>query len=273
MAIGPRVGPGRRQRRRRDPDATAYIAAMSVAPNATVEAAIRDLIRKMKADGRYATLNLGYLENLHTEQASRLNMKAPGTFTLTDVGAAPTWATGVGGAGGFTAAATANGNQITTGWDPVNNGGGIFLQDSCGVTLGSGSSGAVSASFPDIGQAPRFNLRLRTSSPVDTWQSRMSSTVTVNGTAGLVPDGSGVFTWVRTGAAGYSVRRNGVLVEAVSDASFALDSNDMYVCGVNGSNSSARRQKYAFFHAGWSDAQIDNHHADLIAFDTAIGAT
>lgn len=59
------------------------IAAMTVAPDATREGLINDLIADLKADGIWAKLDGLWIQVAHDQQAGLLNWVAPGTFTAT----------------------------------------------------------------------------------------------------------------------------------------------------------------------------------------------
>jgi hypothetical protein len=69
-----------------DPDALTLIAAMTVAPNAARRQVISDHIVALKAAGIWALLDAYWMLAAHDEQASRLNWKSPGDFTLAPAG-------------------------------------------------------------------------------------------------------------------------------------------------------------------------------------------
>lgn len=59
----------------------ALIAQMTVAPDATREGLINDLIAGLKADGVWSKLDVFYMPAAHDEQAGLLNWVTPGTYT------------------------------------------------------------------------------------------------------------------------------------------------------------------------------------------------
>lgn len=268
MAVGPHVGVGRRRRRRSiltDSAAIAYVAAMSVAPSPAVAAAVQTFIGALKADGpAWSQMRIGYLMHLHTDQASRLNMIAPASFALADVGAAPTWASGVGGAGGFTAGAAA----LTTGFDLATDHGGVITNQSLCLTVVSRTAGQ-SATGHEIGEATATFARCRTNT--DSTQFRLARAT--SGSVAGVTDGSGIFSWCKSTGGAIDVYRNGASIGTTSLSSDALNSTDLHVCGVNGGAVSSRRISAAFVHGGLAGASMAALHVAIAAFDTAIGAS
>lgn len=243
-----------------------FLAAMSQPPNDTVTAALRTFFDTLNSTGLLDTIAIGYLMNLHTQQASRLNFRQPTRFALTDNLNAPTWVSGVGGAGGFTAAAS---SPLSTGWQTFNDGGSVVTQNSAGATVRSRTS-ALSTSF-DFGDSSRIHARLRTTG--DLSQARVMSASAISTTAGTVTDGSGIFAFNRVDASNFSVRRDKVAVETVASASTTLNTGAVAVCGVIGASTSPRRLSFFAVHGSHSDAQADAFHDAIDAFDTAIGAS
>jgi hypothetical protein len=98
-----------------DPDAVTLIAAMDVTPNAARQQLISDHIVQLKADGVWALLDTYYVMAAHHEQASRLNWKSPGDFTLTANGGI-TFTTDRGWQGDGST------GYLDTGWIPATHG-------------------------------------------------------------------------------------------------------------------------------------------------------
>jgi hypothetical protein len=67
-------------------EALAYISAMTVAPDTARQTLINNAIVAMQDAGLWAKLKAGWFLRAHNEQASRINFKAPGAFTLTAQG-------------------------------------------------------------------------------------------------------------------------------------------------------------------------------------------
>ncbi len=265
--VGPFVGVGRRRRRNSltDADAIAYVAAMSVAPSPAVQAAIQTFITAAKAAGVWSKLALGYLLNLHAEQASRLNIVAPASFALTDVGSAPTWASGVGGAGGFSA------QLLTTGWDVATNGGALLSQNNAGFTLRSRTSG-LNTSF-DFGETSLFCCACRTTGDVTTGRLHRGTTFTSSSPA--ITDGSGIYSMNRSGstAGDVTVRKDKGAVTIGTGASTGASAADLYICGANGAAVGSRRLSSVFVHSALNATEADALADAISVFDTAIGAS
>lgn len=260
--IGPHIGLGRRRREA----VAAYIAAMAVAPSASVQSAIRTFIDTLIVQGLWPKIAIGYLLNLHTEQASRLNFKSPSRFTIVDTFNPPTWVSGVGGAGGFTAAAS---SPLSTQWTTFDDGGTIVTSTSAGATIRSRTA-ALSTAF-DFGDSSRVHGRLRTTN--DIFQGRVMSASTFSSPNGSSTDASGIFHFLRVDAANAKVRRNKVDAATVANANTSTNTGAVCICGVAGSSTSIRRQSFFAVHGSLSDAEADILHDAIDAFDTAIGAT
>jgi hypothetical protein len=106
-----------------DPDAITLIAAMTTAPDAARQQLISDHIVQLKADGVWALLDTYYVMAAHHEQASRLNWKSPGDFTLT-VNGDMTFTTDRGWQGDGST------GYLDTGWIPATHGVNYTLIDA-----------------------------------------------------------------------------------------------------------------------------------------------
>ena len=98
-----------------DPDAATLIAAMTTAPDATRQQLISDHIVALKAAGIWSQLDTYYMMAAHHEQASRLNWKSPGNFTLSTHGTI-TFTTDRGWQGDGST------GYLDTGWIPSSHG-------------------------------------------------------------------------------------------------------------------------------------------------------
>ena len=245
----------------------AYIAAMQTPPAAAVGDAIRALIYGLVTDGLWRRFALFYLMNLATEQASRLNAVAPTRNTLTDVGAAPTHVSGVGGAGGI----TANGAALDTGFVAATTGGHMVNAQTALWAIRSWTD-ALSTNA-DFGDQSRILGRLHTTAGATTSRTQDGST----GTLGSPADGSGLFAGDRGGGAARELFRNGSSLGSDTTAGGSLSTTSLYVLGGNGSTVGARR--VSFFALGSSLMQAGGAAAHLAlytrltAFEAAIGAT
>lgn len=243
-----------------------YIKAMNVPPNETVRAALNTFFNTLVSQQLWNDIAIGYLMNLHTEQASTLNIKAPGSFSLATILNPPTWVSGVGGAGGFTASAS---SPLTTRWDNFTHNNGIITTTSAGATIRSRTN-SISTSF-DFGDTSRIHGRLRTTG--DILQGRVMSSSTASSGASTSTDGSGIFTWTRIDASNFKVRREKADLVTFTNSNTSLNTGAVCVCGVAGASTSVRRISSFFIHASLSDTKADALYDAIAAFDTAIGAT
>lgn len=98
-----------------NPEAATYVAAMTVQPDARHKELIDVFVGELKTADIWDDLDIVYLPAAHDEQAGRLNLKNPGTFTCTNVGAGPAFAA----EGGITGSGSTGWN---TGWNPTLHG-------------------------------------------------------------------------------------------------------------------------------------------------------
>lgn len=139
------------------PETVAYLAALSVQPNALRALVIDTYIRGLIAAGIWPLLDLLYLLAAHDEQAARVNAKSPGNFTASKSNS-PTFVTDRGYTGdGAT-------SRLQTGYTPSTNGV-QFLRDSASVWVW-----CLTSVLENVGRAgntsvtPRTRLITRSSS-------------------------------------------------------------------------------------------------------------
>lgn len=247
--------------------AAAYIAAMQTAPSAAVGDAIRDLIYGLITDGLWRRFALFYLTNLATEQASRLNAVDPRRNALTDVGTAPTWASGVGGAGGF----TPNGAALDTGWHAGQAGLQFVGANSAMWAIRSWTN--TLSTNGDFGDATRLQGRLHTTSGATTCRIQDGTTTTLASPG----DGSGLFAGDRSGFSTKELFRNGASIGSDTTSGGGVTASTFHIGGINGSTIGARRLSFCAVGASLVQAGGAAAHASLYtrltAFETAIGAT
>jgi hypothetical protein len=106
-----------------DPDAVTLIAAMTTTPDAARQQLISDHIVALKADGVWSQLDIYYILAAHDTQASRLNWKSPGDFTLTANGTI-TFTVDRGWQGDGST------GYLNTGWIPATHGVNYALDDA-----------------------------------------------------------------------------------------------------------------------------------------------
>jgi len=242
------------------PDVQQYLARMITPPSTLVKNAIDAFLRGLWTDGVYQKLDAAWIMNLHTEQASRLNIISS-SYTLTDVGAAPTWATGVGGAGGFTATSAAMNTGFAVAIHGKNMG-----RDSAHISLRSWTS-AVSASH-DVGQTSCFfNARFTG----DVLIGRINAS---SNDSEANPDGAGFFAIERATDADFRYYRTGIALTLEAEPSIApASANPLWVCGMNSSSVSSRRQSFVSVGGALGEAGQAALRTRLTIFEAAIGAS
>lgn len=194
-----------------DADAAAAVAAMSVEPSDGLKGLYDDLVVAWKAAGLWSLTLALWLSNVHDAQAANLNIRNPGTFNLTPLGA-PAFTPFVGYDG------DAVDGYLDTNFTPNADGGAVFVQDSASVFGWATKAAADNGAF--IGMVsgdPFLRLYPRYSDNNAYWAINQST-----GGAHSNSDGSGLHTVNRSGATAAQLYRNGASVDTSTAASVAL---------------------------------------------------
>lgn len=239
-----------------------YLSQMASTPSTAVVDPLRTFINGLRSYALFQKLDLLYLQNLHTDQASRINLIRPGRFTLTDVGTAPTWATGVGGAGGF----TCNGAAMTTGWTSYVNGPAAIQLEGATFLIDSGTN-TLSTNF-DFGATNNLSGRLHSTAGVTNARVHDGTTETLASPA----NGSGLFAFVRAGG-DKLLYRDGSLAGTVTRAATSMSTSELHIGGANGSTVGARRLRLSGLGGLFTATDVSNFTTLWTAFKTAISAT
>jgi hypothetical protein len=175
-------------------ETSTLIAAMSVPPSAGRARLYDNLIRKLKNGGVWTQLDFLYIMAAHDEQAGRVELKSPGTRTLSYEGtlAAGDHTTDR----GFTG--DGSGEYLATAFEPSTHAVAMTQDDA---TVGSWSvvTNTGGAGF-DIGQIPADVMRINPRTGADLVACRLNTTTNDNPISGSTD--SRVHTAiVRTGAA------------------------------------------------------------------------
>jgi hypothetical protein len=236
-----------------DPDAVTLIAAMTTAPDAARQQLISDHIIALKAAGIWSLLDIYYILAAHHEQASRLNWKSPGDFTLTANGTI-TFTTDRGWQGDGT-------GYLDTGWIPSVNGVNYTLNDaSLGVYSRTNlientyNMGANNGSFSNMN-----NIVIRW----NTGENGQSYNRVNQSAAGAIivdtANSQGLFVARRTGAAEQQSFRNGAQVGSNATTSSNRATVSVFISAVNNNGTplspATHKKAAAFTGAAMSEAQ------------------
>lgn len=263
---------GRRAGGGLDPDAAAYIAAMSVAPDVTRRTLINDLIVGLKADGVWSLLDVLYLLAAHDAQAARLNLRAPGSNTATTVGTV-TFTTDRGYRGnGSNGYLDTNFNLTTPG--------ALWTRDN--ASMFSWLTAAASTSSTDVSPiwgSGSNSLRedRRTTATGSALEFYINSPTTPAGFGGETGSNRlGSRGAVRLPALGTNVvrgYRNGTAAGAnTSSGSGAVSNENAWLLRSSGDLNGNDTVGAAALGAGLTDAQMLALHTRIGAYLTAIGA-
>lgn len=238
-----------------DPAANAYIAAMSVAPDATRRGHINTLFASLRSSGVLSKLSHLYLLAAHDAQAARLNAVNPGTNNLTAFNS-PTFTVDRGYQGDGSTSYLESGYTFPAG-----------QQNDAHIGLYSRTS-AQDAGNP-IGNLTSF-LNPRNAS--DIAQHRLNGTGAANVAS---TDGSGHFTSSRSGplTGDNPFYRNASALLAAGAASVAPDASTMRICSRSSSVSfSSRSIAAAHFGTSLTAQNVTDLYNAVRTYLQAVGA-
>lgn len=225
--------------------------------------ALQTFLRGLETDQILDKFRAIWVTCLGTEQASRLNLLQAGVYTVTDVGGAPTFVSGVGGAGGFTATTDA----VDTNFPWINGWSGP-VDGNCCIFYDSGTNVQFNT-ISDFGLASFVSLNgfLRTTSNVTTGRIADLSTETI---ASSVTDSSGLFAFERVGTT-KEVYRQGSSIGSVTRAISLSSNQSIRFLGTTAPNT-RRTRLFAVSYALGATGQLAFYNR-WTQFKTAIGCT
>lgn len=243
-----------------DPDAAAYIAAMTVAPDATRQALINAFFIGIKADGLWDKADAFWLMAAHDAQAARLNARQPAAYTLAPNGTLTfTPDRGYQGDGG---------SDIATGFNPVSASAWSQNSASLSAYVNATPSDAQSGVAIIGDAAGRVLLSPWTSLGL---VSRLNASNSTPAFAG-VSTRLGMSTVSRTAATVSNAQKNGATIGATSDrASAAVASSSVSLLSYAGGNFSLDRLAFAWIGGGLTDAEMTALYNRVLAYLSPIG--
>jgi hypothetical protein len=242
----------------------AYFAEMTVQPNSTVKGHIDTFVRAIDTAGVFAKLDFLYLFFLHDEQASRVNLKSPGTYTATAVNS-PTFTAFSGWLGdGAT-------SYLNTNYTVVTNSVNFVLNDSA-LSVFIGSNVSTGAQI----DAGNLNARIAARGTGTSVATRFGSPTTTTTTG--VAAGSTSVGWTcvaRNSSTGYDVVRNNDAPYFVTMTSTAFVTRPIFMLCVAGASNptdySTRLNRGVHISSYLSDTERDAYYDALSTLYTAIG--
>jgi len=249
-----------------DPDAVALFAAMTTQPNAARKTLISDTIVALKAAGVWSLLDAVWFMAAHDSQASRLNWKAPTSFTLAEQGTIA-FTTDRGWQGNGTT------GYLNTGWIPATHGVNYTLNDaSFGVYSRTDTDNATF----DIGavDAPATNMAFMQARNSGTFRPRANQNTVA--TTFAVPTSLGLSVARRVNSSQAQGVKNGILLGSGADSSTTMPSFSFFIAARNNGGSpespTIRQYALAFTAAAMSEAQQLALYTTTQAYMTAVGA-
>jgi len=243
-------------------ETTAWLAAVTVRPSDEHVSALNTFIAGLKTDSLWSQILRLWWLGAHTQQASTIQLKSPGTSTLVANGAM-SFSALAGWIGGDIRAASVP--YLETGYAiPAGNQNSISASVRCVTALGTsaGEFGGEKYYINPFGSANDF----RTRNGSTTTDALVRSAAEV-----------GNFAFSRTGSTTYKKLINGVAVETVTRTSSAPDATTMWLCGFQNTTlpldhqSGGRRVAVAMIGAGMSDADMLLYYNRETTFLQAVG--
>jgi len=244
-------------------ETSAWLAEVTVRPNDEQVFALNEFIAGLKTDSVWSQVLKLYWLGAHTQQASLIEFKAPGTGAIVPNGAVNFSAKAgwrgenIGGA---------NKAHLETGYAiPAGNQNSMaaFLRYTTTLSSGNGDFGGEKYLINSNGALLTFDFRTRSSSTTSNNLIQSASQI-------------GSFGMSRTGSANYKKFVNGVAVETVTQVSTAPDATTMWFCGWNSiipasRQSGGRRVAMGMISAGLTDADVLLYHNRETTFLQAVG--
>ncbi|MFE0754184.1 phage tail protein [Inquilinus sp. NPDC058860] len=251
-----------------DTDAWAYISAMTVRPSLARQTLIKTLVESLKSAGLWAKLDCLYLLAAHHEQASRLNARSPGSFTLVATTAnsvLPSFTADRGWRGG--GAGTTAGGYLAGGFN-ATVGTNQLQQNSAhlAVWVQQTSAGATQGTYREAGGGQAL-IACRNPTAV-LWCMSNAAGADVPAQGG---DGTGFYAWSRQGAASYRAYQDVNDLGTISRASAAPVSGAFHVLR-GGSGYSDARVAAAGWGAGLGGTEITALRNALHDYLAGVGA-
>ena len=245
-----------------DPDATAYLNAQSTSPSANERSLVNTLVKGIKADGDWATLDWLVLHAAESAQAGRLNVRVP-SKSMSAVNA-PTFTANRGFTGDATAA------YLDAG-EPFGAAGTAYSLNDAGFGIWinlTGPNAGARSSIGNIANSLRIGISPRSTAGNETFQIN-------DGTADVLMTGTASHNGHRTASrTGLAVKRgfyNGSRVADLTTASTAINTTNISVLR-SGTGYTDNRVAVSYWGAGLSDAAVGRIHARLNTYLNAKGA-
>jgi len=239
--------------------------AFSTAPTGARAIVIDNaVIKGMQADGNWTAMDVIYLLAAHSEQAGRLNIKAPSTFVLTVGASAPAFVVNRGiDYDGID-------DWDDTGFNPSTSGG-SQSQNSMSIGHWSLTAGQLGASVSGQFDGTDGTTLLSRDS-LDRMQMRANQASPLVSSNGTVTSGLGLFYSNRTLSNAVQGGRNGVQIVSGSNASTMPNSITLSIGTATRTTFSAIRIAAFFYGASRTATQHLQIYNRLLSYMRAVGA-
>lgn len=253
-----------------DTDARTYIDAMTTRPTSARMGDINTLVTALKSASIWTKIDHLHLLAAHHEQASRLSLKTPGTFTLVALAAgtpstSPTFTVDRGWLGAGADATI--GGYLAGSFNPVT-GTNQFAQDSAhlAVWVHQASSGLTQGNYREAGGGQAL---IATKNPTALlWQFANAAAAD---TVAQTGDGTGFYAWSRQSSASFHAYQGTTDLGTITRTSAAPISGAFNILR-GGSRYSNARVAAACWGSGLSGTEITALYDALHTYLVAVGA-
>ena len=250
-----------------DVDARVAIDAMIPRPTSARMGDLNTFVLALKAGGIWTKLDTVYLLAAHTSQAACLNIKAPGTFTLTPVNA-PVF-TGDRGFKGTAAGASAGG-YLDPGFNPATAGGLLTLNNAhLAGWVRTAASTALSFTSAEIGNT---SLRTFTKSATSGSGHTRSNNAVETAAAWGVTTGTGLFMSSRAASGTYERYHDNTAIAAAAVASSAILSTGLFILRSSAGTHSDAEASAASWGAALTAGEQGAYYTAVHDYLVAVGA-
>lgn len=241
-------------------EALAWFAAMTVQPDDARKALLAAFMDGLYADGVMAKLDVLYLLIGHDDQATRLNLVSPGTYTLSKVNS-PLFTTD----GGWKDNAGAG--YLDSGFNPTTAGSPKFVLNN--ASMGVACLDNVASTIASVGQNASARVTPRSSG--STVSVRLNSASAVTGTA--TATSVGVSAGERSNGTTAEVFRGGSQLSSTANTSSAVQNATFKVLTNDGASFANRTISLAWMGQALGATHQAAIRARYVTFATALGLT
>ena len=223
---------------------------MASAPDSGRKRIINNLIKRLKEDGGGTVLERLWIMAAHNQQASRINWKSPGTYTLTEVNS-PTWTINQGYTG------NASNMYLNTNFIPSTNAVQATLNNTnLFIYSRTDQAASIKSEMGGLDATDGDFCQIRSSGNV--MRGRVNSATPSVQTVSTISNSLGLFSYIRQDSSNQLFHQNGVaLGGGIAKTSTAMGTVALYLLGFNNNGTAASLTDKQLAIAGFGSGSIN----------------